>query len=833
MRSALEEIALWEVLLNFEKNFLDRFKAFERKFDKINDQNATQFIEQADIIANYVRFFACFQISATFTCKNKVPPGTCFYGIDDLVSRCEDKLTAFLGARLTTGSDTNFDFSKFFAITSKYRSMFNYNLLKNEIALPANQMVVKALKLIPLYQYLLDEDGDSTKIPEVFFTDSTKMKSETENTSPDQDDRFNSLAATLTKMIENQTNNDNNVAKLLEALTQKSISSSSGNDKNSTFNKELVKSINDSNISAHLERWDLREERKFDGDGTKLIFFIRHLVLKAFPNVLKPEDRMTIIQRNVKGDILYKADNVMQTANDLNSAIFDFINELISEFGDRYDIALTTISNFLASISFDPKDKNEVRNFNLELNNFCHLMWFIGESNAIDNIFFLRKFLDSMPPYIQLKWETHVAKNDIHVRRIFGLKPDNSLCYNVTPETREKAKFLDSIDKFSTIACPPEKGSKSHEINFKFKTFVNWFDTFYVKGGMANKMSAIESHCNASYSKPLRKGESSASYNYNCGNNNHNFTRISDSNKLPNASFSGRRIQNSYSHNKKSDRKHQTGLNQHKDIKKFIVNPNLQFKLNATKQWHDGICSIQEDNIGKHKDNLWRLLFIRHHRGCFRCGFNHFTSKCNKNKIPNFPCDHDSHKTNQEKRFFHNSAFHVDNWEKVRNRFLVVKPENTSVYRAMACHSEVNEQCQDVCYDDNDCFDFYAGEFLIDSDFSDINTEFSGTYNLNSDDWLENNESSETVANTMINTSTFDLGFDDSNLFTELPRVVGSFRSFCNVILSNIDRSFQISTILMFDSGSDHSFIDEFARLQTRIDGRSKKNSVRWYQLPK
>ena len=112
MRSAQDEIALWQALLTFERKFLAEFLIFEQRFDTINDDNAVDFYNEAEKIANYVKFFACFQISASFVCKNKVPADSCFYGIDNLVSRCEDKLTAFLGVRQTSGPNENFNFAK-------------------------------------------------------------------------------------------------------------------------------------------------------------------------------------------------------------------------------------------------------------------------------------------------------------------------------------------------------------------------------------------------------------------------------------------------------------------------------------------------------------------------------------------------------------------------------------------------------------------------------------------------------------------------------------------------------------------------------------------------
>ena len=804
MRSAQDEIALWQALLTFEKKFLADFVIFEQRFDTINDDNATDFCNEAEKIANYVKFFACFQISASFVCKNKVPTDSCFYGIDNLVSRCEDKLTAFLGARLTSGTNTNFDFQIMFAITSKFRSAFDYNLLKNEISKPINQIVMKALKAIPLYQKLLDEDGDFSQLPQSFFSDATKLKSEIEP-SPEltnfvSNDQYKALESAVTKLVNNQICNNNNFEKLISTL------SNNQNEQNSTFNSGLVKSIKDSNISAHLDRWDLRDERKFDGTNSKLIFFIRHLILKVFPSVSKPEDRMTVIQRNVTDNILDKADTFFQTADNLNIAIYDFLNEVISEYGDRYDIALITISDFLNSISFDSHSKDQLMAFNLEIKNFCHMMWFIGQSSAINNIFFLREFLKTLPEHVRLKWQHHVAKNDVHIRRIFTLKSDNSLCYNVTPEKRESAKVRDSIDEHSTIKCPPEKGSKSHEISFTFKTFVDWFDSFYVKGGMGGNKPRAELNCNAYYSNQTnasKLGESS-------GFKPKKFNNYSNSHQNHYQNLQSPQSQSSNPRNKK--------------YKRLIVNPNLQHKLQATRSWHDGLCSIQEDRIGKQKESLWRLLFLRHHRGCFRCGFNHFTSKCSKIKIPNFPCDHSSHKNNHEKRFFHNSAFHVDNWERDRNKFLVVEPDKTLSYTTMACHNEFEEYQTQSCPDnENGNFDFYTGEYLDDSHFLDMNTDFSETYDFESDNWLKSNDSDETTANIMMYTSDFDPGFEKSNMFSDIPQSVSSFRTFCNVILSNVDKSFKISTILMFDSGSDFSFIDEFARLQTRIPGRGKK----------
>ena len=106
-------------------------------------------------MANYVRFLACFQISATFTCKDKIFPGPCFfYGINNLVSDCEAKLTEFLRARLTFGSNKNLTFCHFFAITSKFRSFFDYNKLKDQITKSHSYQSI-ALNSIAQENYLI------------------------------------------------------------------------------------------------------------------------------------------------------------------------------------------------------------------------------------------------------------------------------------------------------------------------------------------------------------------------------------------------------------------------------------------------------------------------------------------------------------------------------------------------------------------------------------------------------------------------------------------------------------------------------------------------------
>ena len=176
MRCPKEEISLWYVLLELEKTFLQTIATLETEFKNINDQNVLVFNKKVDLVANYVRFFACFQTSATFTCKDEIPPGTCFYGINNLVTRCEAKLTEFLGARLTFGSNKNFAFCHFFAITSKFRSFFDYNKLKDQINKPQNRIVIKALHSIPLYKKIISLDGNHSLISQDFVNNVINLK---------------------------------------------------------------------------------------------------------------------------------------------------------------------------------------------------------------------------------------------------------------------------------------------------------------------------------------------------------------------------------------------------------------------------------------------------------------------------------------------------------------------------------------------------------------------------------------------------------------------------------------------------------------------------------
>ena len=176
MRCPKDEISLWHVLLELEKTFLQTIATLETEFKDINDQNVSDFNEKVDIMANYVRFFACFQTSATFTCKDEIPPGTCFYGINSLVTRCEAKLTEFLGTRQTFGSNKNFVFGHFFAITSKFRTFFNYNQLKDQINKPQNRIVIKALNSIPFYKKIISLDGNHSLISQDFVNNSINLK---------------------------------------------------------------------------------------------------------------------------------------------------------------------------------------------------------------------------------------------------------------------------------------------------------------------------------------------------------------------------------------------------------------------------------------------------------------------------------------------------------------------------------------------------------------------------------------------------------------------------------------------------------------------------------
>ena len=223
MRSPKDEISLWQVLLDLEKIFLKSITALDTEFKDINDQNVADFNEKVDIMANYVRFFACFQTSATFTCKDEIPPGTCFYGINSLVTRCEAKLTEFLGTRQTFGSNKNFVFGHFFAITSKFRSFFDYNQLKDQINKPQNRIVIKALHSIPLYKKIISLDGDHSLISQDFVNNSVNLKFDDSIKTEPNSDKCSILGLSIHQFTDTFRNEIFWLKKRIHEMTQNNL----------------------------------------------------------------------------------------------------------------------------------------------------------------------------------------------------------------------------------------------------------------------------------------------------------------------------------------------------------------------------------------------------------------------------------------------------------------------------------------------------------------------------------------------------------------------------------------------------------------------------------
>ena len=76
------------------------------------------------------------------------------------------------------------------------------------------------------------------------------------------------------------------------------------------------------------------------------------------------------------------------------------------------------------------------------------------------------------------------------------------------------------------------------------------------------------------------------------------------------------------------------------------------------------------------------------------------------------------------------------------------------------------------------------------------------------------------VANTMI--ADTSLGSSTKNDLSILPSGVASYRPFVRVLLSDVKKTFMVPTIVMLDSGSDTTFIDEYIRKKAFIKGYSR-----------
>lgn len=771
MKSKSQEILLWEALLHVKGELENCLKECKENFPNVNSENKILFLAAMKKPISILCLINAFSHS-TFTCKKDIPAGTCIYGIRDLV---KDSTKLFTNLCSDKVSKLEIDFEVYQNLVDKLHEDFSdipllKGLLTNE---EHYQITILALSLIPHY-------GDILK-------NVVSLEGNTE----DDLEKSNSLAG-LVKTEElrdlhsviidmNKQTNDRfeQVLNLFTTMNEKS----KANPTALSETKELIKSISMTDIS----RFDLPEDLKFDGTPSKILFFIRHLVTKVFPIISDESTRFEIIQRNVLGKLKIKAQCIMINSSSYQVATNSFINNLLSDFGDRYFLATQTVDQFIDNIDFNPKDTAESNLFLHDMENLVQTLSFIGSSNCINNFYFLRNFLTKIPDFVRMKWEQYECRENILVKKIFVFDDNQKLRYNISKQN--------SKNDSNIVTCPSK--DNGHEISFNFNSFLVWFRERYIKGGFTSSTPSLMNTFGQCDEKNVNYNYSKGSYS---GNKNQNNTQGSKFRTQSKATFSGL-----------------TKSNFSKPKPFLAIKPDLNLDLTPSRAWLEGKCSIQEDQIGIKQSALWKLLFLKRNSGCLRCGFNHNSAKCVKKTISGFPCKHSSHGISDYSKNYHNTAFHVPNWRKERHKYFTRVPEKSIMTDSVLPYELGSTEDAPII----DRFDDYTQDLISDSEFD--NQNFSSTYNIDPCLWENKNDNpGEEQANVCLSSFDFDPSLDKKNVFTNLPQSIVSFRTFAYVHLSNVEGTFQIPTLVLFDSGSDFSFIDDFARVHAKIEGKQQ-----------
>ena len=152
---------------------------------------------------------------------------------------------------------------------------------------------------------------------------------------------------------------------------------------NSSDTKAIVDSINANNDYNNIARWDLPKHKKFAGNPTDLVYFLRHVSNKIIPGISRPSVRWDAILRNIDGPILKVAEEFNLQCETYDKAISSLMNHLITSYGNRFDIAMTYIQDFFQKTEFDVRNKSEIFNFGNELQILRDSLYFLGCKSSI------------------------------------------------------------------------------------------------------------------------------------------------------------------------------------------------------------------------------------------------------------------------------------------------------------------------------------------------------------------------------------------------------------------------------------------------------------------
>ena len=591
-------------------------------------------------------------------------------------------------------------------------------------------------------------NGNSTD-----FEDDTEQKpecSKTKNVLIDKPVFDKSLSAIMQLIMNNQKQILEASDKKFEKLTE----SIKGEGKNEL----LVKTLINNQAAANIQKYQLSEERIFDGNPLKLMHFLQYVTTRIFGDLKHPFLRWQAFMQNIKGTVKNKGEILFNKySSDPDKAISELIRELLEVYGNRYNISCLITKNFLKHCcNFNAYKKNDLIEFKQKMEILVKDMSFIGCSEKINNTHFLEDFLSKIPPNIAQKWSKYTIKHDKMCQDIFSYQ-DNKLYYNI-----KQRKDNEIVPDYS-IPCPVPEGEIGHEIKFDFDTFLSWFGKNY-----------IVSYGHSEHEENLE-------------------TEIF-------ATFNGQNSKPAYEFTK--------------HIPKFSNDVNTSSRRNGpendefkvTEGFLKGNYPLCKDFYAKKWSVEKKLVFLlKENRGCKRCTHLKPNCICDKNKeIEGYPCK--KHPLSSKAGTSHNDFLHMENYNAF-NRGVGQKGVNF-----LCREMEVGQ----VEYDLNvSSLHKYktakklANQKLPIEQTSAMKASYDSYYMECAKNNVKNDHFLQYLPNTPLNP-----------IFVTPAK--SNFRPFLHILVSDARGLSTIATLAMIDSGSEVTLIDSFLQKQLMIKGSSK-----------
>ena len=802
-----EENEAWDDLLKWKDKLHAELQILEGKFSDLSNDSLASFMDEMKKISTYVVLIKAF--SGSFT-KN-IGPGRGKKAIVALVNESVDAYVTFYGEKLAmlnnlTSYRTNSKLLNGY-INDKFDSTYSSKWFPGGTL--SDRLSVEVEKII----FYPESLGTSQKQESNLGTDGND---ESKNDNP-------LLRAILdmaeTQMLQFKTlheknahferemqtlkeSSDSNLEKVLKSSEYnitKLINESKSGSSLALSNGEsgLAKTIATVHSHSNLSRFDLPKEEKYNGHHSKLIPFIKHITNKIIPSINDHTVRWESVIRNIEGDILGVARQCAINADDYENALIQFLKRIIEGYGHRFDIAIGMINDFLNGINFDHKDQLECLNFLSQINMLKSNLEFIGSSDSLHNIFFLHHLLAKLPIHVKNSWIRHEAKSDNLIRKIFDFSKENGLMYNVNKRKNPNYAGVDRSENKPNVQCP-NNANRNHEISFDISTFIDWFENFYIAGGIFKTENTLL--CNVNTTTSSKAHYSNVRDDRDVGQ--HNTLAMNQSNKKfknkifytsNKTGYGANTSRQSSGHpgnqislrDRNSNFSNQQGNKIDKDIAEMR-------DVRASRDYYDRKVSIFHDSNARNWTKEKKLIFLYLNLGCLKCGFNHRTQTC-KQQARGYPCK--NHPVGSEVGKFHNEAVHVENWPEIREK--LKRGKNSNRASTAAIITEVlpeNEDDHGYDVDDSNCVIFDGG-------YSDLNHDFY-----------------EEVEIAMA-AFEFCNKLENWTVPRELNPAVANYRPFARVILSNKNKDIEIPTLVMFDTGSTKSFICETARKRCFIEG--------------